>query len=341
MTSHSTILRHSAHPGLKRLISPLLFCSTIFLGGMSTTTSAQEIAFAFTNTLSRPTSLDSLARAKMLVNSLKRVNVTQSMFLIRTGNINAKNNNQMMFYDDSGQLLVNAGDNESLLSRKDDRYTKLDIWKANFTLSQYINYHQHVYYPYLYEGGDTNILSSLRNYLAERGYQPTYITYYAHDDYMDELYQNQLAEGKYVDIEKLQKAYVKSLMDDIIAYDAKAWLLLGYNPRQVILLHETDLTAYSMVSLVDALIEKGFKIISPEKIFSDPVINPFFISGYSANDYMPSITGLPSPKNENLYELNEAEKQKTFRYLKEQGLEELIPNYPIANSENTERTNHH
>jgi|GEM_PF-603299 len=317
--------RQSANILLRRLMVLLLFCGALLLSGISSSASAQEIAFAFTNTLSPSTSLDGLARAKMLVNSLKRVDVPQSMFLIRTADINKKTIDQIVFYDDAGQLLVNAGAYESLLSRKDSSHNQIDILKANIILSQYINYHQHIYFPYLYEGGDAKILSALQQYLAEHGYQPTYTTYEAHDDYLDQLYQSQLADSKYVDIEKLKNAYVKIIMDDITAYNAKALLLLGYSPRQVILLHETDITAYSMVNLVDALIEKGFRIISPEKIFSNPIANPFFIGGYSATHYMQSITGLPSSQREGLYQPTEAEKQKTHKHLKEQGLDALIP----------------
>jgi hypothetical protein len=287
--------------------------------------SAQEIAFAFSQPLAPSASLDGMARAKMLINNLARVNVAQAMLLIHTKDINEKNRERLMFYDDAGQLLVNAGANYSLYSRAESYLYAVDILKANVTLSPYVNYRQHIYFPYLYEGGDSTMLQQVQNFLAERGYQPTYTTYQANDDYLDQLYQARIRENRRVDIGLLQKAYVKMLTDDILAYDAKARLMLGYSPRQVVLLHANDLAAYCIIGLVDALTEKGFHIISPEKIFSDPVANPFFSSGYSAVSYMPAITGFPEPMRNNLYVLTDAEKQKVHGYLIEQGLNELLP----------------
>jgi hypothetical protein len=299
--------------------------AVIFLSASVGVAAAQEIAFAFDKTLSRSSSLDGMARAKMLVHNLARVNVSQAMFLIHTKDITDKTVERLMFYDDAGQLLVNAGASYSLYMRAESYRYAVDILTANAALAPYLNYRQHIYFPYLYEGGDAEMLAQVQNFLSERGYRQTYTTYHAHDDYMDQLYQARIANNKYVDINRLQKAYVKMLLNDIMAYDAKAQLLLGYSPRQVILLHENDLAAYCIVGLVDALNAKGFKIISPEKIFSDPVANPFFSGGYSAVGYMQAITGFAEPRRENLYVLSDADKQKVHDYLTEQGLTELVP----------------
>ena len=300
-------------------IAALLFCL------ICSTVTAQEIAFAFDKALSRSTSLDGMARAKMLVRNLAVVDVKQSLFLIRTKDITANTVERLMFYDNAGQLLANAGANYSLLSRNDVYRYQVDILKANAMLSQYINYHQHIYFPYLYEGGDTQILSQLHTFLAEHGYQPAYTSYQAYDDYMDQLYQARVMAGKYVDINRVEKAYVKMLVDEISNYNNKAQAMLGYSPRQIILLHENDLAAYCIIGLVDALNAKGFKIIAPEKILADPIGNPFFAGGYSSVGYMQSITGFTEPRRENLHVLSAIEKQKVHGYLLEQGLTDLLP----------------
>ena len=297
----------------------------IIFGGVVNFSSAQEIALAFDKALSRSSALDGMARAKMLVRNLERVDVHQSMFLIHTKDITDNTVGRLMFYDDAGQLLVNAGAYYSLLSRIDSYSFAVDILKANSALSEYVSYHQHVYFPYLYEGGDELALKQVKNFLAERGYQPTYTTYQAHDDYLDLLYQKRIADNRPVDIARVEKVYVKMLVSDIVAYNAEAQMLLGYSPRQVILLHENDLAAYCIVALVDALNAKGFKIISPEKIFSDPVANPYLLGGYSGVGYLKSINGIPDSQRNNLYVLTAAEKQKIHGYLNEQGLGELVP----------------
>jgi hypothetical protein len=297
----------------------------ILLSGLASFSSAQEIAFAFDKALSRSSALDGMARAKMLVHSLERVNVHQSMFLIHTKDITDNTVDRLMFYDDSGQLIVNAGAHYSLYSRTDSYRFARDILTANAMLSPYLNYRQHIYFPYLYEGGDQLVLQQIKDFLAEYGYQPTYTTYQAHDNYLNKLYQARIASNRPVDIVRLEKVYVKMIMTDLMAYNARAQMLLGYSPRQIILLHENDLAAYCIIGLVDALNEKGFKIVAPEKILSDPVVNPYLVGGFSTVGYMQSINGIPEPRRENLYVLTDIERQKIHGYLTEQGLGDLIP----------------
>jgi hypothetical protein len=288
-------------------------------------TYAQEIAFAFDKTLGASAGLDGTARSKMLIRNLQKVGVTQVMFLVRTKDINAKTIERVEFYDDEAQLIVNAGAKHFLYSRHDVLKYQADILKADALLEQHFNYKKHIYFPYLFGGGDSQALTELHQFLSDEGYRKTYVSYEAHDDYMDFLYRAQVANNRVVDIGGIEKAYVKMLMDDILAYDAKAYVLLGYHPKQVILLHENDLAAYCIIGLVDALNTKGFNVISPEKIFSDPIANPFFADGYSAVGYMRAVTGFSDARRDHLHILTEAEKQKVHGYLREQGQVNLIP----------------
>ncbi|RYZ95178.1 MAG: hypothetical protein EOO68_19010 [Moraxellaceae bacterium] len=286
---------------------------------------AKEIVFAFDKTLAHTTSLDGMARSQMLVRNLAKVDVKQSMFLIRTKDVTPKTIDRLSFYDQTGQLIVNAGAKYSLYSISNPFAYAVDILKADTELAQYANYRRHIYFPYLYEGGDVEALSNLQEFLSDHLYQPTYVTYKANDDYLDLLYQARVATNKPVNIRELEKVYVELLIQDILAYDAKANLLLGYSPRQVILLHENDLAAYFIIGLVDALNARGFKVISPEKVFSDPVANPFFVSGYSATGYMKSLTGFSEARSEKLYILSSAQQQKIHALLTAHGLADLIP----------------
>lgn len=286
---------------------------------------AKEIVFAFDKTLAGSTSLDGMARVQMLVRNLAKVDVKQTMFLIRTKDITPKTVDRLRFYEEAGQLLVNAGAKYSLYSNSNPYAYAVDILKANAELEQYANYRHHIYFPYLYEGGDAETLRNLQEFLADHLYQPTYVTHKGNDDYLDLLYQARVALNKPVNIRELEKVYVTLLMDEILAYDAKAQLLLGYSPRQVIMLHENDLAAYFIIGLVDALNAKGFNVVSPEKVFSDPVANPFFAGGYSAVGYMQSLTGFAEARRENLYVLTNAQQQKIHSLLTAHGLADLIP----------------
>lgn len=286
---------------------------------------ARDIVLAFDDTLAPSSSLDGTARTKMLINSMARADVKQAVFLIKTKTITAKTIDRMMYYDETGQLIVNAGHNYSLLHRTKSYGYPIDIMKANAALEPYVNYHQHITYPYLNGGGDSELLQQLQRYLTEHNYFPIYVTTQVHDEYMNKLYQARIESGHTVDIRALEKAYVQMILDKVLAYDAKAYLTLGNRPRQVLLLHENDLAAYCIIGVIDALNEKGFKVIAPEKVFTDPVVNPYFVSNFTANILNRYLTGLPEAKREWPFVASKRDEEKIHQYLREQGLESLIP----------------
>lgn len=286
---------------------------------------AKEIALAFDATLAKSSSLDGMARSQMLVRNMIKVNVNQAMFLIHTKDISEKTQARVLLYDDAGQLIVNKGHKHWLLSRLDPYKYQVDILRANAELEPYLHYRQHIYFPFLYESHDVAQLAQLQTFLSRYGYQPSYVTYKAQDDYLNQLYQARISDGKVVDINRLETAYVKLIMDELTQYDNQAHVMLGYSPRQVLLLHENDLAAYFIVALVDALNERGWRVIDAEKIFSDPIANPYLVNGFSGVGYMKSITGLPDAQQTTPYTITPKEREKVHAYLREQGLDSLLP----------------
>ena len=286
---------------------------------------ARDIVLAFDSTLTRSTALDGTARTKMLINNMARADVKQAMFLIKTKTLTANTINRMMYYDETGQLIVNASHNYSLLHRAKSYGYPIDIMKAENALELYVNYHKHITHPYLDGGGDAELQQQLQRYLAEHNYFPVYVTTQVHDEYMNKLYHARIESGRTVDIRALEKAYVKMIMDKVLAYDASAYLRLGTSPRQVLLLHENDLAAYCIIGVIDALNEKGFNVIAPEKVFTDPVVNPYFVSSFTVNLLNRYLIGLPEAKRQWPYITSKKDQAEIHAYLREQGLEGLIP----------------
>ncbi len=256
---------------------------------------------------------------------MARADVKQAMFLIKTKTLTANTIDRMMYYDETGQFIVNAGHNYSLLHRAKSYGYPIDIMKANSALEVYANYRQHITYPYLDGGGNSEFLQQLQRYLAEHNYFPIYVTTQVHDEYMNKLYQVRIESGRTVDIRALEKAYVNMIMDKVLAYDASAYLKLGSSPRQVLLLHENDLAAYCIIGVIDALNEKGFNVIAPEKVFTDPVVNPYLVSNFTTNLLNRHLIGLPDAKRQWPYIASKKDQEEIHTYLRNQGLEGLIP----------------
>ncbi len=299
-------------------------CSLLITMIFSNALSAQEVVLAFTDTLARSSSLDGTARSKMLIRNMARADVNQAMFLIKTKTVTNNTIERLAFYNETGQLLINAGHHPSMVIRQKSFGYPIDIMRANGILEPFEHYRKHVYFPYLYGHSDPSVLSQLQQFLVEHNYLPTHVTTRVHDEYMNQLYQLRIASGRTVDIRALEKAYVNMIVKAVTRYDAKAHMMLGFSPRQVLLLHENDLAAYCIVGVIDELNKLGFKIVAPEKVFTDPISNPYFVSGFSATGYMPYITGLPEEKPIWYEVANANEKEEVHGYLGEQGLGSLF-----------------
>lgn len=256
---------------------------------------ARELVIAYERTLQPSSSLDAMARSQMLVRNMEAAGVPQAMFLIKTKGINQKDKARLSLYSDKGHLLVNAGHGHELVTKSDLYVYEIGILKANRILQHYRGYKKHVHFSYLHEHGDANIQRGLADFLQERGYRPAFTGVNALrgvDQYLDQLYQKKVSSNRPVDMAALEQAYVDLLSKSLAQEDALAFNLLGYSPKQVLVLQENDLAAYFIVALVDQLIAQGWKIIAAETALDDPLANPIAANRWGANGYVNSITRL-------------------------------------------------
>lgn len=273
-----------------QFITVILFCNVAF------TVNARELVIAFENTLQDSSSLDAMARSQMLVRNLQTAGVPQAMFLIKTEYLGAKNRARAALYSDKGHLLVNGGHNHSLVSKSDLYAYEIGILKANRMLAAYAGYKKHIHFSYLHEAGDFNIQRGLIEFLRERGYLPAFTGFIPArgiDAYIDQLYQKKVRNNRRVDMAALEKAYIQLLLQPLQQQDEYLFNMLGYSPRQVLVIQENDLAAYFIVGLVDELIARGWTMIAAEKALNDPLMNPVAHGGWGANGYLHGLTGLP------------------------------------------------
>lgn len=113
----------------------------------------------------------------------------------------------------------------------------------------------------------------MRKLLSEQGYTNAYITLNNYDWYIEVLFQRAVKEGRTVNLEKMRKFYVATLMESIEHYDQMAMRHLGRSPKHVLLLHEMDIAALFIGDLVDELRLRGWTIISPPEAYQDEIAN--------------------------------------------------------------------
>ena len=88
---------------------------------------------------------------------------------------------------------------------------------------------------------------------------------------MDALANKAGERGKKMDIDALRDLYVESHVEAAEFYDALARKTLGRSPAHVLLLHETHLAALFVGDLVKALRARGWRIVTADRAYSDPI----------------------------------------------------------------------
>lgn len=273
----------------------LCFCFSVIAAQVA----ARDLVIAFDNTLRPSSSLDAVARSQMLVRNMANMGVPQAMFLIKTKGLDPKGYKRLQIYSDAGHLLVNAGHGQSLVTKADLYAFEVGILKANRKLESYAGYKHHVQFSYLNERGDKVLQQGLKQFLVDRQFKPSFIgvnPLYSADNYLDRLYQQKISDNRPVDIVAMEKLYVDFVDQMLAAQSDQAFLMLGYSPPQVLVLQETDLAAYFIAAVIERLQANGWRIVSAERIFSDPVANPIMMQGFGGNSYMTSITGIPDER---------------------------------------------
>jgi peptidoglycan/xylan/chitin deacetylase (PgdA/CDA1 family) len=252
---------------MKWILTLLMFFLPLSLG-------AKEIAISFDDMPRRLTGhFTGMERAKNLVKQLKEANVKSAVFYANSAFINEKTKEIVEFYNNQGFKIANHTHSHPDFNKTSFDVYKKDFLKAKELLSPYSQYTQYFRYPYLKEGQNQYSRDDMRTLLKKEGYINAYITVDFSDWHLEDLYRKSLAANETVNMEKLKALYISLAKQSLEHYDTLAKKHLGRSPKHVLLLHETDLAALFIKDLVDAMRSWGWKIISSEEAYTDPIAN--------------------------------------------------------------------
>jgi peptidoglycan/xylan/chitin deacetylase (PgdA/CDA1 family) len=202
---------------------------------------------------------------------LKRAKVEQIAFFCNSARMDAAGAARIKAYADAGHLIANHSHTHADLHKVGVQNFVADLDAADQALRGLTNFRPWFRFPYLHEGTTVEVRDALRAELNKRNYLSAYVTVDTFDWYMDRIFQEAVAAGKKVEFDRLRDAYVDLLADSVEFYDEVAVKELGRSPRHVLLMHENDLAALYLDDLVKKLRKNGWKIISPELAFRDPI----------------------------------------------------------------------
>lgn len=238
--------------------------------------SAREIAFTFDDAPTPDSALmTGQERTTRIIDALIAAKVPDALFFVKADYINSDTQERLEQYTAAGFHLANHSYSHKSASELGVLDYPADAYKAHLLLKPYKNFLPYHRFPYLHYGKDVAAIASLQQSLTELGYKDGYVTIDNFDWYVSSLLTKAAEEKRTIDYDKARKFYVEMLYESIEFYDVMAKKSLGRSPRHVMLLHENDAAALFVGDLVTHLRSNGWKIISPQQAYQDPIARNF------------------------------------------------------------------
>lgn len=210
-------------------------------------------------------------RTQHLIKELKAAGVERAAFYVNTSRIYGERElERLKAYKSNGHLIGNHTHSHLNLKYSSIEDYLKDLDQADSILSELNLLDKYFRFPFLRRGKNKEEVESIRNHIVEKGYVDAFVTVDNFDFYMNKLFQDALKGKKNVDMDRLRTFYVDTLIQGVEFYEKLGNKVYKTPVRHVLLLHENDLAALFIKDLVNALKSKGWKIISPERAYSDP-----------------------------------------------------------------------
>jgi peptidoglycan/xylan/chitin deacetylase (PgdA/CDA1 family) len=215
-------------------------------------------------------------RTERLIAQLRRARVRQAAFFITTGNLDrpdgAGGEARIAAYVAAGHVIANHSHSHLWATRTPVEAYVADLDRAAAWLSGRAGWRPWYRFPFLDEGRDTpQRRDALRLALAQRGLSSGYVTADSYDWHLESLTSRAVRSGNAVDRQALRRLYIDAILGAAEFSDRIAVETLGRSPAHVLLLHETDLAALFIADAVAALRARGWRIVSADEAFHDPI----------------------------------------------------------------------
>jgi len=215
-------------------------------------------------------------RTRRLIAQLRRARVGQAAFFITTGNLDrpdgAGGEARISAYVAAGHVIANHSHSHLWATRTPVEAYVADLDRAASWLSGRPGWRPWYRFPFLDEGRDTpERRDALRRALAQRGLSSGYVTADSYDWHLEALLNLAVHANRPIDRAALRSLYVEAIVGAAEFSDSIAVETLGRSPAHVLLLHETDLAALFIADAVAALRARGWRIVSADEAFHDPI----------------------------------------------------------------------
>jgi peptidoglycan/xylan/chitin deacetylase (PgdA/CDA1 family) len=176
-------------------------------------------------------------------------------------------------WDDAGHMICNHSYSHLFYNapKMPFEYFAEDVKKGDGMIATYKNYTKLFRYPYLKEGDTAEKRDKMRELLATTGYKSGEVTIDASDWAIDDRLKTRLKQDPKADTKPYRDYYLKHMLDRAEYYDGLSRDVLGRSVKHTVLLHHTLLNALYLGDLIAAFRDKGWRVISADEAFADPV----------------------------------------------------------------------
>jgi peptidoglycan/xylan/chitin deacetylase (PgdA/CDA1 family) len=215
-------------------------------------------------------------RTKRIIRELWKADAPQAVFFVVPGQLGQGDGYggqlRIQAYVDAGHAIANHSYTHPHLSAMTAETYLADIDKAETWLKDRGARRPWFRFPFLDEGGkDKAKRDAVRAGLAARGLRNGYVTAESSDWHLENLTREAVQAKKKVNRKALGELYVTWHVEAANFADAMMQKVIGRQPIQVLLLHETDLAALYIGDLVRALRKDGWTVVDADTAYADPI----------------------------------------------------------------------
>lgn len=273
----------------------------VFLFLVSKNLIAKEVAFTIDDAPMRDMAIYSGdQRASILIGTFKKHNIQVVFFSISRNLSYPERANRMQRYVDAGHLIANHTHSHPNYDQTSISEYLLDVDRAHELLRSYKTFRPWFRFPMLRHGNTVRKRDSMRKHLSQMKYRIAYVSLDIQDWFMASLVDQGVKSGRDVNTENLCSAYSDLISDTMENYNSKAVELLGRSPKHAIVLHENDLLALCLETLISKIQSQGWKIISPEEAYKDPIYQRSPNTLFNNNGLIAAL--YHEAKNEKIYD---------------------------------------
>ncbi|MBQ4811489.1 polysaccharide deacetylase family protein [Pseudoalteromonas luteoviolacea] len=241
---------------------------------------SKEIALTFDDAPLPGSSLMSgEEKTHRIIQGLQGQQVDDALFFVTTGNIQDEQGAQRIkAYTRAGFHLGHHSHRHMSLNKSSSSDYLQDFDQSHSILQGYNNVLKLHRFPFLHYGETKEKRDQIKTGLEKYEYQIGYVTVDNFDWYLNSKLLEAVNSKQTINYDNLKKVYVDTIWRSIEFYDQVATQYLKKEVKHVLLLHENELAALFIGDLVAHIKSKGWKIISPSKAFTDPVLAKYHTS---------------------------------------------------------------